>query len=118
MAGTFDAGSVIAHIKADTTGFKKGMSLGLLFMAVGTLLFIPSAQMANYPMFLFGLFVIGTGLALLQTASNPYVTILGPSESAAKIIAAPVYADRSSAGNTTLFGYTSPVKYDPSTVRC
>lgn len=68
------------------TGFKKGMSLGLLSMAVGTLLFIPSAKMANYPMFLFGLFVIGTGLALLQTASNPYVTILGPSESAAKRI--------------------------------
>lgn len=67
------------------TGFK-GMSLGLLSMAVGTLLFIPSAKMANYPMFLFGLFVIGTGLALLQTASNPYVTILGPSESAAKRI--------------------------------
>jgi len=68
------------------TGFKKGMSLGLLFMAIGTLLFIPAAKMANYTMFLFGLFVIGTGLALLQTASNPYVTILGPSESAAKRI--------------------------------
>jgi len=68
------------------TGFKKGMSLGLLSMALGTLLFIPAAKMANYPMFLFGLFVIGTGLALLQTASNPYVTILGPSESAAKRI--------------------------------
>lgn len=68
------------------TGFKKGMSLGLLSMALGTLLFIPAAKMANYSMFLFGLFVIGTGLALLQTASNPYVTILGPSESAAKRI--------------------------------
>lgn len=68
------------------TGFKKGMSLGLLAMALGTLLFIPAAQMANYPMFLFGLFVIGTGLALLQTASNPYVTILGPAESAAQRI--------------------------------
>ena len=68
------------------TGFKRGMSLGLLSMAIGTLLFIPAAKMANYPMFLFGLFVIGTGLALLQTASNPYVTILGPSESAAKRI--------------------------------
>jgi glucose/galactose transporter len=68
------------------TGFKKGMSLGLLAMAVGTLLFIPAAQMENYPMFLFGLFVIGTGLALLQTASNPYVTILGPAESAAQRI--------------------------------
>jgi glucose/galactose transporter len=68
------------------TGFKKGMSLGLLAMAVGTLLFIPAAKMENYPMFLFGLFVIGTGLALLQTASNPYVTILGPAESAAQRI--------------------------------
>ncbi len=68
------------------TGFKRGMSLGLLCMAIGTLLFIPAAKMANYSMFLFGLFVIGTGLALLQTASNPYVTILGPSESAAKRI--------------------------------
>ena len=68
------------------TGFKRGMSLGLLSMAIGTLLFIPAAKMANYPMFLFGLFVIGTGLALLQTASIPYVTILGPSESAAKRI--------------------------------
>ncbi len=65
------------------TGFKNGMSVGLLTMGVGTLLFVPAAQMANYPMFLLGLFVIGTGLALLQTASNPYVTILGPSESAA-----------------------------------
>ena len=68
------------------TGFKNGMSFGLLAMAVGTLLFIPAAQVANYPLFLLGLFVIGTGLALLQTASNPYVTILGPSESAAQRI--------------------------------
>jgi MFS transporter, FHS family, L-fucose permease len=65
------------------TGFKNGMSFGLLTMAVGTLLFVPAANMANYPLFLLGLFIIGTGLALLQTASNPYVTILGPSESAA-----------------------------------
>ena len=65
------------------TGFKNGMSVGLLTMGLGTLLFVPAAKMANYPMFLLGLFVIGTGLALLQTASNPYVTILGPSESAA-----------------------------------
>jgi len=68
------------------TGFKNGMSFGLLAMAAGTLLFIPAAKAANYPLFLLGLFVIGTGLALLQTASNPYVTILGPSESAAQRI--------------------------------
>ena len=68
------------------TGFKNGMSYGLLAMAAGTLLFIPAAKAENYSLFLLGLFVIGTGLALLQTASNPYVTILGPSESAAQRI--------------------------------
>ncbi len=68
------------------TGFKNGMALGLLIMAVGTLIFIPAAQMASYPLFLVGLFTIGIGLTLLQTASNPYVTILGPKESAAQRI--------------------------------
>lgn len=66
------------------TGFKNGMVLGLLFMAVGALIFIPAAETRTYGLFLTGLFVIGTGLALLQTASNPYITILGPIESAAK----------------------------------
>ena len=68
------------------TGFKKGMSLGLLVMAVGALLFIPAAGSRSYALFLIGLFIIGTGLALLQTASNPYVTVLGPLESAAQRI--------------------------------
>ena len=68
------------------TGYKKGMSLGLLIMALGTLLFIPAAIIKSYPLFLSGLFVQGTGLAILQTASNPYVTILGPMESAARRI--------------------------------
>lgn len=67
-------------------GFQRGMSLGLLVMAAGALLFIPAANSRSYPMFLTGLFIIGTGLALLQTASNPYVTVLGPLESAAKRI--------------------------------
>jgi len=68
------------------TGFKKGMALGLLMMAIGALIFIPAAKTRTYTWFLFGLFVQGTGLAILQTASNPYVTILGPIESAAKRI--------------------------------
>ena len=68
------------------TGFKKGMMLGLLLMAAGALIFIPAASSRTYSVFLLGLFVIGTGLALLQTASNPYITILGPIESAAKRI--------------------------------
>ncbi|MFN3852002.1 MAG: sugar MFS transporter [Spirosomataceae bacterium] len=67
-------------------GFKKGMSLGLAIMAVGTLIFIPAAKLASYPLFLLGLFTIGIGLTLLQTASNPYLTILGPRESAAQRI--------------------------------
>ena len=67
-------------------GFAKGMSVGLFVMALGSLVFIPAAQIRSYPLFLFGLFVQGTGLTLLQTASNPYVTILGPIESAAKRI--------------------------------
>ncbi|MEO8852393.1 MAG: sugar MFS transporter [Ginsengibacter sp.] len=68
------------------TGFKKGMMWGLICMALGALIFIPAAQTRTYGLFLTGLFVIGTGLALLQTASNPYITILGPIESAAKRI--------------------------------
>lgn len=69
-----------------TTGFKKGMSLGLLVMAVGALIFVPAAYSRTYITFLIGLFVLGTGLAVLQTAANPYITILGPIESAAKRI--------------------------------
>jgi glucose/galactose transporter len=66
------------------TGFKNGMMWGLVCMAIGALVFIPAAESRSYETFLTGLFVIGTGLALLQTASNPYITILGPMESAAK----------------------------------
>lgn len=68
------------------TGYKKGMALGLLIMAIGAALFIPAALTRSYQSFLTGLFIQGTGLAILQTASNPYVTILGPRESAAKRI--------------------------------
>ncbi|MEO8415954.1 MAG: sugar MFS transporter [Ginsengibacter sp.] len=68
------------------TGYKKGMSLGLFIMAIGTSIFIPAALMRTYPLFLTGLFVQGTGLAILQTAANPYITILGPLESAARRI--------------------------------
>lgn len=67
-------------------GFRNGMSIGLLVMALGALLFIPAAYSRSYLVFLSGLFVMGTGLALLQTAVNPYVTIIGPIESAAKRI--------------------------------
>ncbi len=64
-------------------GYKRGMSLGLLIMAAGAALFIPAAQSREFNMFLVGLFIIGTGMALLQTASNPYASVIGPIESAA-----------------------------------
>jgi glucose/galactose transporter len=68
------------------TGFKNGMALGLLIMAAGSLVFIPAAQHRSFGLFLTGLFIQGTGLALLQTASNPYISIVGPIESAAQRI--------------------------------
>jgi MFS transporter, FHS family, L-fucose permease len=68
------------------TGFKNGMSLGLLVMAIGSIVFVPAANSRSFGLFLTGLFIQGMGLALLQTASNPYISIIGPIESAAKRI--------------------------------
>ncbi len=68
------------------TGLKSGMSLGLFIMAIGAAVFIPAAMGRTYYLFLMGLFIMATGLTLLQTASNPYVVILGPKESAAQRI--------------------------------
>jgi FHS family L-fucose permease-like MFS transporter len=68
------------------TGFKKGMAWGLFVMAIGSVVFIPAAQSRSFGLFLTGLFIQGMGLALLQTASNPYISIIGPMESAAKRI--------------------------------
>ncbi|CAD0312587.1 MULTISPECIES: sugar MFS transporter [Xanthomonas] len=69
------------------TGMKKGLALSLVVMAVGAAAFGQFATQRWYPGALGGLFVIGSGLALLQTAINPYISILGPIESAARRIA-------------------------------
>jgi MFS transporter, FHS family, L-fucose permease len=68
------------------TGMVNGMRIGLVVMAVGCALFVPAALMRYYPIFLAGLFVVGAGTTLLQTAVNPYITLLGPPESAAQRI--------------------------------
>lgn len=68
------------------TGTKNGMMIGLLIMAAGAFIFIPAANARSYSMFLTGLFTLGMGLALLQTASNPYLSVIGPIESAAQRI--------------------------------
>jgi glucose/galactose transporter len=70
----------------EKTGYRKGMSIGLFVMALGALVFIPAANARTYWLFLVGIFIQGSGMTLLQTAANPYVTILGPIESAAKRI--------------------------------
>ena len=68
-------------------GYRKGMSIGLFLMTAGALVFIPAAEARTYWMFLTGIFIQGTGMTVLQTAANPYITILGPIESGAKRIA-------------------------------
>jgi glucose/galactose transporter len=67
----------------EKTGYKNGMALGLGVMVLGALLFIPAAQTGHYFVFLTALFVLGSGLTILQTASNPYVVKVGPESSAA-----------------------------------
>src|SRR6185295_3594618 len=68
------------------TGYKKGMALGLFVMAIGALIFLPAANSRSFGLFLTGLFVQGMGLSLLQTASNPYISVIGPIKSAAQRI--------------------------------
>ncbi|WP_047449952.1 MFS transporter [Alistipes sp. ZOR0009] len=64
-------------------GYRMGMLFAFFIMAAGMLLFVPSAKMSSFPIFLLALFVGGIGNTLLQAAVNPYVTIIGPKESAA-----------------------------------
>jgi hypothetical protein len=78
--------SVPASFLLKKTGFKKGMMTGFWTMSLGAIIFIPAAMTRTYEIFLIGLFTIGAGLAILQTAANPYITVLGPKESAAQRI--------------------------------
>lgn len=78
--------SIPSSIILKKVGFKKGMMIGFWIMALGAFIFVPAAFSRTYWMFLTGLFTLGTGLAILQTAANPYITILGPQERAAQRI--------------------------------
>ncbi|WP_162418744.1 sugar MFS transporter [Cyclobacterium roseum] len=78
--------SVPSSYLLKAVGFKKGMMVGFWVMALGAFVFLPAAMVRTYELFLLGLFLIGAGLAVLQTAANPYITILGPKESAAQRI--------------------------------
>jgi FHS family L-fucose permease-like MFS transporter len=78
--------SVPSSFLLKKVGFKKGMMIGFWTMALGAFIFVPAALARTYEIFLLGLFTIGAGLAVLQTAANPYITVLGPKESAAQRI--------------------------------
>jgi glucose/galactose transporter len=78
--------SVPSSFLLKKTGFKKGMMIGFWTMSFGAFIFVPAALTRTYEIFLVGLFTIGVGLAILQTAANPYITVLGPKERAAQRI--------------------------------
>lgn len=78
--------SVPSSYLLKAVGFKKGMMIGFWAMALGAFIFVPAAMSRTYEIFLVGLFTIGIGLAILQTAANPYITILGVKERAAQRI--------------------------------
>ena len=78
--------SIPASFVLKRAGFKRGILYGFFCIAIGALLFVPAALSRTYWIFLAGLFSIGTGLTILQAAANPYITIVGPIESAAKRI--------------------------------
>ncbi len=78
--------SVPSSYLLKSVGFKKGMMIGFWIMAIGAFIFVPAAYTRTYEIFLIGLFSLGAGLAILQTAANPYITVLGPKERAAQRI--------------------------------
>ena len=78
--------SVPASFLLQKVGFKKGIMYGFWIMSIGAFIFIPAAYSRTYSVFLMGLFTLGAGVAILQTAANPYITILGPKERAAQRI--------------------------------
>ncbi|MBO9659980.1 MAG: sugar MFS transporter [Chitinophagaceae bacterium] len=79
---TYGIMSVPAGKWVTRTGYKKGMVYGFLIAAAGALLFLPASVFHWYPLFLAALFVIATGIVLLQVAANPYITLLGPARTA------------------------------------
>ena len=78
--------TIPASFLLSRTGYKKGALIGLWVLAAGALLFIPAALSRTYNLFLLALFTMGTAMAILQTVANPFVTIIGPIESAARRI--------------------------------
>ena len=80
--GAYFLMSIPASIIIGKIGYKRGIVAGLIIVGIGCLLFLPASWIISYPLFLFGLFTMATGNVFLQVVANPYVSILGPSETA------------------------------------
>ena len=80
--GAYFLMSIPSGLIVKKLGYKNGIVVGLLIAAVGCVLSYPAAQMHNYPVFLFALFVLASGITLLQVSANPYVSLLGPAKTA------------------------------------
>ena len=80
--GAYFLMSIPASIVIGKIGYKSGIVTGLIIVGIGCLLFLPASWIVSYPLFLFGLFTMATGNVFLQVVANPYVSILGPSETA------------------------------------
>lgn len=76
--------SLPAGVLVKKIGYQRGIVFGLLLAAFGCLLFLPAANLTSYPIFLAALFVLASGITLLQVSANPYVTLLGPESTASR----------------------------------
>ena len=91
--GAYFIVSPLANRLIDKIGFQYGIVVGLLTTALGCLLFFPSADLNVYVLFLGSLFVLGSGITILQVAANPYVAALGPEKTAASRLNAAQFAN-------------------------
>ncbi len=80
--GAYFLMSIPASIIVGRIGYKSGIVLGLIIVGIGCLMFLPASWTISYPLFLLGLFTMATGNVFLQVVANPYVSILGPPETA------------------------------------
>lgn len=80
--GAYGLTSIPASKIIEKIGYQKGMVLGFSVTALGCLLFFPAVMLHTYALFLLALFVLASGIVLLQVAANPYVSVIGPKESA------------------------------------
>jgi FHS family L-fucose permease-like MFS transporter len=80
--GAYVTMAIPASILIGKIGYKAGIVIGLITTGVGCLIFLPASWALSYPLFLFGLFVMATGNVILQVVANPYIIVLGPSETA------------------------------------